>query len=98
MCVCVIILLILFIILSKKLIEDVPSGDFPAVLRLIIVTWFTIIMILTISLIGISMKGNIMMNILTKSSNVTTTEKDGEVTDFYFTYNEQEYHFKIAED
>jgi hypothetical protein len=80
------------------LIEDVPSDDFPAVLALIIGTWFMIIMILIVTLIGISMKGNIMMDILTKSSNVTTTEKDGEVTDFYFTYNKQEYHFKIAED
>ena len=47
--------------------------------------------------VGICIKGNVLMGILEKSHNVYVIEKNNKPTDVYLTYNDKEYHFEINE-
>lgn len=48
-------------------------------------------------ILGMCLKGNVMMDILGDSHNVYVVEKNNNPTDVYLTYNDKEYHFEIVE-
>ena len=60
------------------------------------IIWSAFVLILY-GLIGICIKGDVMMSILGNSHNVYVIEKNNKPTDIYLTYNDKEYHFEIVE-
>lgn len=53
--------------------------------------------LMVLGVVGICIKGNVLMGILEKSHNVYVIEKNNKPTDVYLTYNDKEYHFEINE-